>query len=589
MSIGSKEHKEKGSKLKKLVTENKPIVVGGLIASFAIAGIIGGIYWFNILQPIPPGGVLVVGVQLDPISLDPIESPFDDSIFYDQVAEGLFDYNYSCEFYKPIPNLAIKHWWSENGTELTCVLRQGVKFHDNTPFNATAVQWNFDRLYGLIDNASYGDLWLLPNGKWIINKTQILNETAIKFLLNAPYAPLEALLTTPASYILSPSSTPKDDFIDLYTGDLVGTGPFIYDNYLPFVNVTMSPNPNYWGGKPKVDRLIYSIIGWDPFDPAKNAKNTGKAMEAMLSGKISIIPGAGWLHANETMFDNLIKSPFINSQEGSPGALIQYIFMNNILINVTMRKAISYAINYSYINDRAYGGEGLRCRSPIPRGMLYSNNEVFNVPYYNVSIARQTLIDVNWNRTADLIANDNISAGNEWEKIANSSFPLATYNFTYQSGFPFAEEMAVLLTENLKQIGVKVTPSVGLPMWQYISILMEESGYHRNMIELSMLGWGVDYNDPSDFINPQFTNKMPAYNFGQVNDTLVQEWMDKALFEINQTAREQLYYKIQERLIETVYPYAWTFIGKRIDVHLSNLRGWNSNPYKILFKSVYFS
>ncbi|MFX1592564.1 MAG: ABC transporter substrate-binding protein [Promethearchaeota archaeon] len=589
MSVGNKEHKKKGSKLKKLVTENKPIVVGGLIASFAIAGIIGGIYWFNISQPIPPGVVLVVGVQWGPFSLDPIESAFDDSIFYDQVAEGLFDYNYSSEFYKLIPNLAINHWWSENGTELTCVLRQGVKFHDDTSFDATAVQWNFDRLYGLIDSATYGDLWLLPNGKWIINKTQILNETAIKFLLNAPYAPLEALLATPASYILSPSSTPKDDFIDLHSGDLVGTGPFIYDNYVPFAKVTMSHNPNYWGGKPKVDRLIFSIVGWNSSDPVKNANYTGKAMEAMLSGKISIIPGAEWLHANETMFDNLINNPNITLYKESPGASIQFIIMNNKLINKTMRKAISYAINYSYINERAYGGEGLRCRSPIPRGMLYSNNEDFNTPYYNVSIARQILIDAKWNRTSGLIANNNISAGNEWEKIANSSFPLATYNFTYQLGFPFAEDMSVLLTENLKQIGVKVATSVGLPMWQYLSILREDPGYHRDMLELSMLGWGVDYNDPSDFINPLFTNKMPAYNWGQVNDTQVQQWMDEALFETNQTAREQLYYKIQERLIEVVYPYAWTFIGKRLDVYLSNLRGWNSNPYKKLFKSVYFS
>lgn len=585
MSIGNKEYKKKGSKLKKLVTENKPIVVGGLVASFAIAGIIGGIYWFSISQPIPPGGVLVVGVQFGPDSIDPLK-PFwpSDYIFFEQVVEGLFDYNYSSEFYEPIPNLAINRWWSVNDTEFTCVLRQGVKFHDDTPFNAAAVQWNFDRLYGLIENMTYGDFWLLPDGRWIINETKVIDDFTVKFMLNAPYAPLEALLSSPASYMLSPNSTPEDDFIDLLTGDLVGTGPFIYDNYVPLVNLTMSPNPYYWGGKPKVDRLVFSLIGFDPFEGAKYA---GKAMDSLLSGKISIIPGAGWLHENETMFDILRNSPNITVPKGKSSAAIQFIIMNNNVINVTMRKAISYAINYSFINERAWGGEGIRCNSPIPRGMLYSNNEDFNVPYYNISKARQTLIDAGWNGTFNLTANYNISAGNEWEKIANSSFPLATYNFTYAVGWPFAENMSALLTENLKQIGVKINSDPRNYM-EWDLIIREIPPYHRDMLNLAMIGWSADYNDPSDFINPLFTNKMRASNFGQINDTQVQQWMDKALYETNRTIRKYLFYQIQERLIEKVYPYAWTFVGRRTDVYVSSLKGWNPNPFKNLFKTVYF-
>ena len=109
----------------------------------------------------------------------------------------------------------------------------------------------------------------------------------------------------------------------------------------------------------------------------------------------------------------------------------------------------------------------------------------------------------------------------------------------------------------------------------------------NDIFELTYLQWIVDYNDPSNIINALYSNKKPNWNIGQVNDTQVQQWMEEGLEETNETAREEIYYRIQKSLIEEVYPNIWIWQWIRTDVYVSNLRGWYPNGFKDLFKFVY--
>jgi ABC-type transport system substrate-binding protein len=250
-----------------------------------------------------------------------------------------------------------------------------------------------------------------------------------------------------------------------------------------------------------------------------------------------------------------------------------------------MRKAISYAVNYS--SYFRLPNLQVKAKGPIPEGILYHNITGIDVPYYNISVARQALIDGNWPKTDLLTANSNISAGNEWEKLVDNGTPLATYNYSSVYDWPGCVWHGVRITEDLKQIGVKVEP-VNLTFAQWAYQAGAWYGDHRNRFHFGYLSWVADYNDPSNFINHLYTNKEHANNFGQVNDTQVQEWMEEALTETDATARRQLYYKIQKRLIEEVCPNVWTTSWIRTDVYVSNLRGWYPHPFKNSFKSVYF-
>ena len=550
-----------------LADHKKSLIGGGLVAVVAIVGIVGGIYIFSNIDR-GGGGTLIVGMKpgymIDEI--DVLTFSFQGQYVIDQVLETLFINNYSEGQPQVISNLAISGIWNDNATEFTCTLRQNIRFHDETSFNATAVKWNFDRNYRLRNEVGHGWEWLfrLPDGRWIVNETQVVDEYTVKFVLNEPFVPFEQLLTNPATSIASPTSTPANSFIDLLTGDLIGTGPFIYDGQELNVALTMSPNPNYWGETPKIDKLIL-----------KYYTNATTLWDALLTQDISMLDPYSargfFINDPDKELERLRSDPNFVIQEIVPPNF-RFLDMNNININVTMRKAISYAINYSYMIEEISLNLSASARSPVPDGTLYSNTTAFDVPYYNISMARQILKDVGWPGTAGLAANDNVSAGNEWEILVSNDTPLETYNLTYIPGIKEFNLTSILVQENLKQIGIKVERT-GLNYWP---------GPH-----LLILGWIMDYADPHNSVYSLFHSES-GDNFAQVNDSLLDQWIEEGVQETDPILRRQLYYQIQERLIEELYPSVWTYGKKQIYVYVSTLKGWQPHPFKFFFKTVYF-
>ncbi|MFX0020144.1 MAG: ABC transporter substrate-binding protein [Candidatus Hermodarchaeota archaeon] len=589
MNSENKAPKKKLPKKKGRLLREKPIVVFGIVAAVAIAGLIGGI---TIFISIPEEKILYISYK-DLAFLDPHQTWVpDDYEIINQVTEGLFAHNSTNGQSQIIHNLAVSHSWNVNATELTCQLRRFVRFHDGTRFDAEAVQWNIDRIYTLIDNGKMhfgiAQYWLFSDGMHIINKTEIIDYHKIKFILNKPYIPLTALLASANSFIVSPTSTPKDDFIDKYTGALIGTGPFMFEVYNEFQSTIFSSNPNYWGGIPKFDKLIFKfyVTPEDKF-------------EAILSGELSMLSGYNELNSHgfywdsygiydNDVLDSFINHPDIIVEEGPPTTNFDYLLMNNELINITMRKAISYACNYSAYIERWLDGHGTRLRSPIPDGVLYSNTTDINIPYYNISLARQTLKDVNWNGLAGaLTADDNISAGNEWEKLVDDGTPLATYNFTYLLGMLNGIVFFNITKENLKQIGIKIE-AVKLTPGVFMQIFWEIPPYHLNMVELSHMGYITRFNDPSSIINILCSNKALDNNYCQVNDNSTQDLMELAIAETNEVVREQLYYQIQKRLIEEIFPMCYLFVRNHFKIYRSNLNGLDVNHFNPVYKDIYF-
>jgi ABC-type transport system substrate-binding protein len=246
-----------------------------------------------------------------------------------------------------------------------------------------------------------------------------------------------------------------------------------------------------------------------------------------------------------------------------------------------MRKAISYAFNYSSFTETS-PEDDRKAKSPIAERTLYYNVTDINVPFYNVSYARQTLKDANWPGTALLTANGNISVGNEWELIANSSTPLATYNYTHVINWEGTWFLADLFVEDLKQIGVKIEV-VNITVWELLSIVYG----NKDLINFVYAFWIGDYNDPSTYINTLYSNTS-IENWGQVYDPQVQNWMEEALMETDPIKRRNIYYDIQKHYVEEVYPSVWLTYSLRKDIYVSNLGGWYPSAFRFSFKSVYF-
>jgi len=586
MSTDHKTPKKKDSSIKKKSLKfkviKKPLFIGSIVAVAAIVGIIGGFYIFNIEKQ-KEEKILICGIDGAFWDLDPLLIGASELILIDQVAEGLFDNNQSSKDTPLVNNLATGGVWSADYLNFTCTLRTGVEFHDETPFNATAVKFNFDRIYRLIDiMPSFLTWWwdymyLNSEGQPIVNRTEVLDTYTVRFVLNKPYIPFKALLTARSSYILSPKSTPADDYITLNSSNLIGTGPFKFDTCVNYLygtywdfcwNTTIIANPNYWGGKPHFDKIIFLPLWFEDI------------LDAWDSEELSFAQ-IGDLETLE-MFRNAPGITLVNKTDLG----VWSIGMNNDVMNVTMREAISYAYNYTYYLEQYQEGEDVveRARSPLSKEMLYSNWEDFDVPFYNITRARQALKDANWNDTASLIADDDISPGNPWEMKALSNYPLAKYNITYSYDSWSLGNLTLEFAKNLQQIGVKGILD-GVPRIEWWNRMI------AGELDFVISGWYPTINDPVDMLNPQYSAKADgSSNYIHFNDTQVQQWMDDAIEELDTIAREQLYYQIQKSMIEELYPNVWLTSPITHTAWATNVKGipLEGTYIKVLFKDGIF-
>ena len=141
---------KKGHK-KTLKDLKKPLIGGGIIGITALAGILGGIVLFNIIE-IPKGGTFIMGYSGGLDKIDPLNMGNNDPIIITQIAEPLFTekLNQTSLYHENVPHLTKEGEWSVDNLNFTCTLREGIEFHDGTQFNATVVKWNFDRIQRLL-------------------------------------------------------------------------------------------------------------------------------------------------------------------------------------------------------------------------------------------------------------------------------------------------------------------------------------------------------------------------------------------------------------------------------------------------------
>jgi peptide/nickel transport system substrate-binding protein len=505
---------------------------------------------------------VIYGTDRGPTTIDP-HNAWDHSSYnvIDQVIETLFAYDLSSPDMNIIPRLASDYGtWSLDGLTYTVSLKSTgingvpIKFHDGTNFNASAVEWNFDRLDDLI-NPNHPIVYLWPDGIPIIAYVEAENDFTVKFVLNRPFAALESLLCFSGLGILSPASTPSDTFIDTFTGKLVGTGPFIYDEYMPGKGIRFHSNENYWREPPKIKDLWFLII-----------ENINDRNNALLEGNIDLLTDP-----MNQMLDTFENDPNIVVESGQ-GTTIHYLSMNNEKIDNNMRKAISYAIDYSYIlqlvnaiSDDSYE----RLKSPIPAGIKYGDLS-FDVAQMDIIQARTILVDAG-------VCDFNVFLDDEWlDATANN--PLAIYNYTYNIENYFRENLGYLLKDYLSYIGIKINMA-GIPWSEVLRLMVEDS----NFFDVVAFGWGADYNDPSNIVN-MLLSVDSQYNVAQVNDPHLQQLLDQGYEILDPTLRGNIYNEIQRYCVEELMPWIYLFVNLQIDTYNDKLEGFQWNP----MEKVYF-
>ncbi|MFX1327740.1 MAG: ABC transporter substrate-binding protein, partial [Promethearchaeota archaeon] len=396
----------------------------------------------------PPGKgeqILSVGQMYLPFTID-AQDAWDSASnnMLLQVVEGIYAYDYADPALPKVPRLAAAMGtWDSTYHNYTVNLKQGVTFHDGSTFNADDVVFSWKRqqwLYNFtgLNNGYVPDVYELyawPDHLPIIKEVHKVSDYQVIYELNRVYGPFEDLLCYMASSILTDTYYNETGGIVDLDGDVIGTGPFMYDSYEEDVEVIMLAYDDYHRGRAKLDKLIYvGIISAQARTAALFAGDINYLYQPM-DEMWSSIEGAAGL----TLW----------APEDRVSSGVNYMSMNCEQINRTWREALSYAYNYEYQIDTLRYGHGTRLKSPIGVGIKYHNGTQ-PAPIFNLTYAREVVQSMGFG------VGFNVSEDDEWT-TATADNPFLTLNYSYNIGNDVREKTFIMVISNYARIGVRVT------------------------------------------------------------------------------------------------------------------------------------
>ena len=496
------------------------------------------------------GKTFIFGRGGDSVQLDPaIVTDGESFRVTGQILEPLYQYEPGST--TPIPALATECTANADSTEWTCSLRQGVKFHDGTDFNADAVLFNFDR-WKFSDNAYhfesqvfeyYEYMWFGFDDDSVIASVEKVDDYTVKFVLGAPLAPFLANLAMDMFAISSPAAIEAagEDY-GLPSVGAVGTGPFKFVEWIEGDSITVEANHDYWGGAPSISEIIFRVI---PDDSAR-----------------FLALRAGDIHALEqAVVEDLVSAEadpdlYIETRPALNTGYLAFNYKIEEFNDKNVRLAIYHAINRPGLIENFYGAYGEPAETFLPP-LIWGKNSDITAYGYDVDLAKQYLADAGFadGLSEVTVAEDVVDADGNVVYTAGQKIPLTLYYMPVtRFYYPSPEEIGTAMAADLANSGIVANLELAGDWSTYL-------GLRRNglLMGLYMLGWGGDNGDPDNFHNYFFGGLSTADEVKEADaregfyaNQDVAELLYTASITPGQADRAALYEQVEKLLYEDV-------------------------------------
>jgi len=385
-----------------------------------------------------------------------------------------------------------------------------------------------------------------------------------------------------------------NDYLGTHT---MGTGQYLLKNYngVEGGGYSLTPDPNYWG------KAAAAAAPWD-----NNLQPANTTVDITFQGTLDVtiadlINGK----VNEASFayigpstigsllghSNVVVQPLSTVVSSTSGAW--WIFLNqsaklpgggfNPFSNLTVREAVSHAINYTEIVQYAFGGNAQQWVGPVPPAYPYDNNATAKLPYYsfNLALAKQE------------IANS---------PCANNACKGTTINYEYLDIGADWAEMAEFLVTDLSAIGLTINAvPISLPDL-YVEQSVNSVGQCVSATSANggPFPMGQEFYT-SDYVSPDDWTQNDAVSTGSANlcmagysNATVDSLIYTAAGESNPVNLTADYTAIETAMYYN-YTDIWTVVPTSFAVYTSNLHGviinamGSAEPYQILFNTQWLS
>ncbi len=446
------------------------------------------------------GGTLVAGLPGDMVLADPsLVSDSNSSEIETQVIQGLVGLKPGTNS-QLIPVLATAlPTVSADGLTYTFTLRQGVKFHDGTDFNADAVVYNYMRQLNAPKslqndyNYYFGAVFGFGADSNLASVTATDPSTVV-FKLKTPQSNFLLATTLPQFGIQSPTALKAGDADNPDpskspyaqgqggTGkSMVGTGPFMFKEWVPNDHVTLVKNPNYWD---TANAAHLDAITFKPY-----ADQTAE-LNALQAGDID------WAQTiSPTDVKTVQSDASLQAIDRGQSCNEFHLSLNNAdkpFDNLQIRQAIGYALNKQSYIDAFYAGMAKPADNFMPPATEYY--KPLNLPTYDPAKAKSL--------------------------IASSGVPASELNLTFyypsdvsRPYMPDPKGLAEAIANDLQAVGFTITFKTEGWRTGYLS----DSSVGK--FPMDLLGWTCDWAGPDNFLVTDLfyfngSKPNPQFNYG---------------------------------------------------------------------------
>lgn len=457
---------------------------------------------------------IVYGLTLQPSGFDPhihasselgipLRSVYDTLVYRDPQTKAF------------VPGLAESWSISDDGRDYTFSLKHDVKFHDGTPFNAEAVGANLDRITNPA-TASQKALFLLgPYAGYTI-----VDDYTIRITLNEPYSPLLDSLSQVYLGIASPTALAAYSN-ERYQFHQVGTGPFMFEEYVPGNRLVLKRNPDYaWGPS------FYTAPNANSVNEVEFRFYTDPAVRALaLEGGEANVMGellpldARTLNAS----DEVALQP-----ETIPGQPLQFLINTKRFPTdeLVVRQAMIVGADRNAIIDAVFQQFSPIAWGPLSATTPYYNSDLQGAYAYDPSAARNALLSLGYTDNN----NDGI--------LERSGVDLEVKMIAPTWGL--IPDVAQLLEAQWRAIGIKTTIEQ-VPSRTALFDMVASGDYN-------LVAWYEFGADPI-FLNRYFTStgdlNWTGYSSPELDNLLLQ-----AGLQADDEARRSFYYQAQQLIMQ---------------------------------------
>lgn len=417
---------------------------------------------------------------------------------------------------------------SETKWKLT--LRDDALFHDGTPVTAQSVKDSFAKLTQEGHPGENARLAKLLD----IASIETPDDKTLVFTTNKPNSAFLWNLTEPSAAVM------KDGTEDM---PIIGTGPFMFESAQTEKNYTSKAFPEYWGGKPKLDRIVIDAI-----------TDASVAKLALQSGDVHLVT-----NYPEPDFAKLEEAD--EGQRFSGATTRLFFFQPRVnggpLANKTVRQAVSLGLDRDTIVAAALAGVGGDAASGIfPASMTSWANSDLSLPYD--AEAAKTLLDEAGIKDTD---------GNGIRELDGEDIVLKVRSYEGRAALRPTLEISQVM---LQQIGLGVEIAMG--EWG-----ANNDALQAGEIDMHLQAWGTAPQGDPDYFPSTLAATGASYNVGGYSNPELDNLLTQGREKFSDEDRQPIYAKVQKILNDDLALIP-VFHKTQVSVGNGKVKGYRIHP-----------